>query len=475
MGIDQLEIRKDEIMATIKCGRIMPESTKIRCTKCGSELIMDKGERVPPCSSCSNCAFEYKSNDTNYADMVNHFPFDKLKNFILEATNHFAKIPVAYGLNRSNKPNEITLLLVDPSKVFEVKATITRYILKKFDNPGELLFPGSFIPADDLKLISDHLKKYEIDCELVPNSIDYLKSYENFGYIKDVMVRAIPSYWDNRGLGIVDIEKYSMGSVSEQLRLKMILINTIRYANKITQDIYKSNKKENSGIVPHFKSLSTGDGYYLWSDFENLNMESGEKYEVTLNKYNLSSFLLLLFTMAKWKHLSRTIHLPRLKASFHIGEWATIPYDGLHTVRSPKDYIEDKKFQCDIVGNAPNNLSRLMNTIMPDQILMSECRYESKGKSCGINDFIDTINNDFLRQMEIEIPDMDLKENKVEKSSDKYGLFDKHQKIHEFYNLYANIVIPGKNDNEADDVIRLGLKAISPIKPIDGAFFKENN
>lgn len=153
-------------------------------------------------------------------------------------------------------------------------------------------------------------------------------------------------FYKEKAFALVDICGFSPLEYSEQLACLYSLDRVFLQARFRTRAFC-----DQLHVQPNFGRTSTGDGFYIWSNFLG-------------GHGDVSTFMLLLCLLARARDISLGGKPLRLKASFVI--------DSAFMLYEPSDSIPDYPQPINAVGAATNGAARLLSKAVPNQLLIGD-------------------------------------------------------------------------------------------------------
>ncbi len=348
-------------------------------------------------------------------------PYEKLREFMAEATGDGLFPAVAYGLDPRGAPQMIGLLttsIADFPLALDLAERVT----------NETITPGRFVPLQLLVRIAERnaiMKLHRAEVAGLDSN-----NREHRQVIIRLMSHCTASRYKNRAFALVDMVDFSLYSTAEQLSLRMSLGQTV---NQCIKRMYQLSQR-NLVLLDGFDRISTGDGFYIWS------------YDPT-SEGHVSTFLLMVLLMAQSEALRTRFGNPlQLKAAFAIGEAYIFPYHG-PSVPPPQNL--NARFMPDAIGPVLNDLSRLLSAAYPGQILVAPFeepgRHFRQGERLNLPKMLERIRAEILPG-ELK-PDDRIGAAAIELVTDPAGplsVTDKHKQVHHCYNVYGRI--PNRSD-----------------------------
>ncbi len=193
------------------------------------------------------------------------------------------------------------------------------------------------------------------DCEPVRSRSTLSITSGNVADLVSDMVRCYGvSLVHNRAVVLLDIVEFSLQSALDQ----MAMLNSLAYSvnSAYGQLISKDVKID-------FARTTTGDGFYIWN--------RATTHDANADLYKLLMMILVDNSLAQRK--ARGSWVPRLRAAFHVGE-----HYEFHQVEG----LNPTNFSY-IVGQVTVDLSRMVSSALPGQILLGDFLSENIGDENG--------------------------------------------------------------------------------------------
>ena len=230
----------------------------------------------------------------------------------------------------------------------------------------------------------------------------------------------------NRAVVLLDAVQFSLQSPLDQ----MAMLNSLAYS---VNSAY--GQLVPKGIRIDFARTTTGDGFYIW------NRATTDEANTELYKL----MMLILADNAVAQRKARSIWVPKLRAALHVGE-----HYEFHQVEG----LNPTSFSY-IVGQVTVDLSRMLDSALPGQILLGDFITEARGH--GSRDFIRYDTLDYVENTAAtlgQLNGLEIADGRIENIRcyitgrklgagqylvNRYHLRDKHGTMRTVYNAKINI------------------------------------
>jgi hypothetical protein len=201
------------------------------------------------------------------------------------------------------------------------------------------------------------------NCEPKTVRVNFRIEDERLAALVSDMVRCYGvSLVRNRAVVLLDAAEFSLRSPLDQ----MAMLNSLAYSVNSAYGQLLSKD-----IKIDFARTTTGDGFYIWN--------RATTAEANTELYRLMMMILADNAVAQRK--ARSSWVPKLRAAFHVGE-----HYEFHQVEG----LNPTNFSY-IVGQVTVDLSRMVNSALPGQILLGDFLTQVGGNDSGRSTRYDTL------------------------------------------------------------------------------------
>lgn len=287
---------------------------------------------------------------------------------------------------------------------------------------GEVLSGPKYLKPEEFKRVCQ-----AFNCEPKAVHVNFRIEDERLAALVSDMVRCYGvSLVRNRAVVLLDAAEFSLRSPLDQ----MAMLNSLAYSVNSAYGQLLSKD-----IKIDFARTTTGDGFYIWN--------RATTAEANTELYKLMMMILADNAVAQRK--ARSSWVPKLRAAFHVGE-----HYEFHQVEG----LNPTNFSY-IVGQVTVDLSRMVDSALPGQILLGDFLTQVGGDGSGPATRCDTLA--FVENTAAtldQLNGLDISGGRIENIRcyltggslggrhyvvDRYHLRDKHGTTRTVYNAKINI------------------------------------
>lgn len=375
--------------------------------------------------------------------------------------------PQSYGIKRGGSENGIRhfgLLTTTLSSYSSLKNLIEK-------EEGKSMHPGRFLRHQNAR------KYYEryIDCKYTYWHIEDLNTSEpsDYNLVISIMKNCMPSLWHDTAFINLDITEFSTLCMDDQVAYKVTLSNVIQASIKRLKR-FRAPELLHTKSPIDFNQLSTGDGSYIW--YKGGGGEDGSDRGFTNERKNYATLLLMFLICLNWSYQVDNSNVDKpLKIAYKIGNAYVFPYRGLYV----SDNENERQNQImDAIGDALNDLQRLISKTTPNQILIGDFIHdldrwygdtrtnerwleENDLKRRGLDLILGMISNMIVNESRIDPAKGNHAYLKTNPEGSVFRVEDKHRKYHNCFNVHG--LLPNFDDLQKIGCIKDSSTDLSEI------------